>query len=143
MQELQEQLFNFPVVAKIIQIGGKLFSVKGDFLRRSRQTFFYHIPGFPPSGKNSLTVSCRWGTFAGDVLHGGFIELIAFDGAYLDESLLRLSIIVSDQVGTSKVELLWGILQDGGQLRYQLCKLDSLPYLVLSYTEKFCNQGSG
>ena len=112
-------------------------------MRRSRQTFFYHIPGFPPSGKNSLTVSCRWGTFAGDVLHGGFIELIAFDGAYLDESLLRLSIIVSDQVGTSKVELLWGILQDGGQLRYQLGKVDSLPYLVLSYTEKFCNQGLG
>ena len=143
MQELQEQLFNFPVVAKLIQIGGKLFPVKGDFSRWSRQPFFCRIPGFPPGSENSLTVSGRWGTFAGDVLHGGFIELIAFNGAYLDESLLRLSIIVGNQVGTSKVELLWDILQDGGQLRYQLCKLDSLPYLVFSYTEKFCNQGSG
>ena len=110
MQELQEQLFNFPVVAKLIQIGGKLFSVKGDFSRWSRQSFFCRIPGFPPGSENSLTVSGRWGTFAGDVLYGGFIELIAFNGAYLDEGLLRLSIIVGNQVGTNKVELLWGIL---------------------------------
>lgn len=143
MQKLQEQLFNFPVTAELIQVGGKPLPVKGYPPGRGHQPFFCCTSGFMPSNKNSLTVSSgRW-AFADYMFYSGLVDLITFNGAYFNKRLLRLSVIVRDQVGTGEVELLGIVLQNVGQLRYQLSQFDSFPYLILGDSKKFCDQCSG
>ena len=96
-----------------------------------------------PSNKNSLTVSSgRW-AFADYMFYSGLVDLITFNGAYFNKRLLRLSVIVRDQVGTGEVELLGIVLQNVGQLRYQLSQFDSFPYLILGDSKRFCDQCSG
>ena len=70
-----------------------------------------------PSSKNSLTVSGRRRAFADYMLYSGLVDLIANDGTYLNKRLLRLSVIVRNQICTDKIELLGIVLQNVGQLR--------------------------
>ena len=59
---------------------------------------------------------------------------------FLGGAIIRFSVVVRDQVGTGEVELLWGVFQNIGQLRYQLGQLNGFLDLVLSNTEKFSDQ---
>ena len=71
------------------------------------------------------------------------IQRIFFDATHFRKHFLRCSIVVSNQIGTGKVELLWRIFQDTLKCRYKLCQLDCLAYLILSNAKKFCDNFSG
>ena len=73
-----------------------------------------------PGGENSLPVSSGGRTFTDYMLYGGFVDLIANDGAYLNKCFLALNVIISDQVRAGEIELLGIVLQNIGQLRDQL-----------------------
>ena len=90
-----------------------------------------------------MTVSNRRRTFADNVLHSGFVELIAHNRTYFNECVLTIGVIVCNQIGAGKIELFGIVFQNAGQLRDQLGQFDGFPYLVLSDAEKFSDQCPG
>ena len=71
--------FDLPVAAELLQIWGKLLAVKGYFPGRGCQTLLRRCPGLVPGGKHVLTAGCGRRTFAGNVLHGGLVDLVPFN----------------------------------------------------------------
>ena len=70
-QELQKQIFQFPVAAQLVQIRSKLPAVKRNLLGHRSKMLFSGPPGFPPSFKDSLFLCCGRRTAAYNVLNGG------------------------------------------------------------------------
>ncbi len=135
-QKLKKEFFQRIFTSDLFDIWSKLLSLKAEFLRRHSCSPFLGRSGLPPCRINKLAVCAGWGTSLNDIIHGRYVQLIAFNGTHFDKRALGYGFVVSYFFCAGQRQQFRVFFQYLLQLRDELGHLNCLADLVFRNTEK-------